>query len=230
MMATVRTEWIRALVPSAGAGAALAAGTVCAVLAVMGAMTFGLWGSRAGSDAGAMAIPGVPRPAPAAGGDVEDAGADAAAATDATETSPRRPRRPAHQTTVVAERPAARGRAITPSPQATSRPPTAQPVRPQAVVSPPAHAQAATSVVAATAPQLPSSGAALPRPVRDAPGTVRRTAEAVLAPVERAADAAQSGVRAVADPVIARLPAPAPSAPQAAEVVAGALPAGAPSP
>jgi hypothetical protein len=207
----------------------------------MGAMTFGLWGSGDASDAGAMAVLPVPRQAPAPGGDREDAGAGAAGAADARDASPGRPARRSYETTVVAERPTTRRPASAPSPQATSGPPAAQPVpspargepvRKPAAVSGSGQAQAATSVVGETVPPLPPSGGSLPRPVQDVPATVRRTAEAVLASVDRAADAAQGAVRDLPGPLIEPLTdaAPAPTLPKAADVVASALPGAAPAP
>ena len=68
--------------------------------------------------------------------------------------------------------------------------------------------------------------------MRDAPAAVGGTAEAVLAPVERVADAAVTGVSAVAEPVVGRVAdvVPAPVAREAADVVTGALPGRAAAP
>ena len=194
-MRGVQHTWIRAFGSCTGAGAALTAGGVCAVLAVMGTMTFGLWASRSGPDGQTLALPRVPSAGPASGADVRTV--RTAAVDEGRSVAARRAPTPRFETTATVTRRSARRSPTKPSPRATPASPgdEARPSIPAPRLASPA---AATSV-----PQALPSAVSIPPAGLDAPPTVRRTTEAVLAPVERVADAAQGAVREVAGPTVA---------------------------
>jgi hypothetical protein len=230
----VSHAWVRALVPSTGAAAALALGGVCAVLAVMGAMKFGLWeiGDRSGG--GAMALPRGPGEAHAPARDGRAVRADARRPARPSGAARRRAARRAHETTVVVARPTAPRRVSAPSPQstpsrpaeqATPSPATQERAAPALVAPPSAPTHVATPVADIPVPRVPPPGGSLPDVVRDVSGTAGRTTEAALGSVGRTAETAQTAVREVAEPATAPVAnaVPAPARPAVTGVVAGVL-------
>ena len=233
--------WVRALVPSTGASAALALGGVCAVLAVMGAMRFGVWevGDRSGG--GAMALPRGPGKAHPPARDARAVRADARRSARPSGAARRRTARRVHETTVVVARPTAPRGVSAPSPQstpsrpaeqATPSPATQERAAPASVAPPSVPTHVATPVADVPVPRVPPPGGSLPDVVQDVPGTVGRTAEAALGSVGRTAETARTAVREVAAPATAPVVSavPAPARPAVTRIVAGVPGSEPPSP